>query len=76
MRRDAMRDARAAAAPARNIQELDASLDLPSGVGAGGSWPEDPARSLVPLHDLAGDRQSRPLRKRIIAVTLTMPEVH
>lgn len=76
MRRDAMRDAGAAAALARNIQELGASLDLRPAVGAGVTRDEHHARSLVPLRALASGRQSRRLGKRIGVMIQTTPEVH
>jgi hypothetical protein len=80
MRRDVDRDAGAAVAFARNIQQLDATLDWSTDAGVGAAaikapaCPPGPQFGLWPT--LADGHPSRILQTQPLAVSRTSPEVY
>ncbi|WP_321476492.1 hypothetical protein [uncultured Paludibaculum sp.] len=67
-------DAMAAAALARNIQDMDASVDLHSATGGRGTSYEDPARSLGLRHALVDGFPSRLLHQQIVTTSVAVSE--
>ena len=71
MRKDVMtNDAMAAAALARNIQEMDANLNLRSAAAAGVTSYEDPARFHDLRHALVDEFQPRSLHEQIVTTSV------